>query len=88
LIRAPRSERYAIHKLIVANRRLEGRDSLKSRKDLMQAETLIALLVQDGPGDLADAYHDAVERGPRWRERIERSLDSSTDAAHGIAKLT
>lgn len=88
LVRAPRPERFAIHKLIVADRRLEGRDSLKSRKDLMQAETLIALLARDRPDDLADAYRDAVERGPRWRKRIERSLDRSATARDGIARAT
>jgi len=87
LVRAPRPERFAIHKLIVADRRLEGRDSLKSRKDLMQAETLIALLARDRPGDLAEAYRDAMERGPRWRERIERSLKRSAEAASGIAAV-
>jgi hypothetical protein len=87
LVRAPRPERFAIHKLIVADRRLEGRDSLKSRKDLMQAETLIALLARDRPGDLAEAYRDAIERGPRWRERIERSLERSAEAANAIAAM-
>jgi len=87
LVRAPRPERFAIHKLIVADRRLEGRDSLKSRKDLMQAETLIALLARDRPGDLAEAYRDAVERGPRWRERIEASLDRSAEAREAIARV-
>ena len=87
LVRSPRPERFAVHKLIVADRRLEGRDSLKARKDLMQAEILIALLSRDRPGDLADAYRDAIERGPRWRERIERSLDRSAEAASGIAAV-
>jgi hypothetical protein len=87
LVRAPRPERFAIHKLIVADRRLDGRDSLKSRKDLMQAETLISLLSRDRPDDLADAYRDAIERGPRWRERIDRSLQRSTRAAEGIAAV-
>jgi hypothetical protein len=88
LVRAPRPERFAIHKLIVADRRLEGRDSLKSRKDLMQAETLIALLARDRPGDLAEAYRDAMDRGPRWRERIERSLSRSAEARDGIARAS
>jgi hypothetical protein len=87
LVRAPRPERFAIHKLIVADRRRDGRDTLKSRKDLMQAETLIALLSRDRPDDLADAYRDAIEREPRWRERIERSLKRSTKAAEGIAAV-
>jgi len=88
LVRAPRPEKFAIHKLIVADRRLEGRDSLKSRRDLMQAETLIALLARDRPDDLASAYRDAMARGPKWSERIERSLDRSSDAAEGIGAVT
>ncbi|HTU12130.1 MAG TPA: GSU2403 family nucleotidyltransferase fold protein [Allosphingosinicella sp.] len=87
LIRAPRPERFAIHKLIVADRRRDGRDSLKSRKDMMQAEMLITLLARDRPGDLADAYHDAMQRGPRWRERLERSLAHSDRAQEAIAAL-
>jgi hypothetical protein len=74
LVRIPRPERFAVHKLIVSNRRKDGPDSLKARKDLLQAELLIEILSEDRPADLADAYTDAVSRGPRWREHIERSL--------------
>lgn len=81
LLRLPRPERYAIHKLIVADRRREGPNSVKSRKDLMQAEILIALLAEDRPADLEDAFEDAMSRGARWRERIERSLGRVPEAA-------
>ncbi|WP_084399876.1 nucleotidyltransferase family protein [Henriciella aquimarina] len=74
LVRIPRPERFAIHKLIVSNRRRDGPESLKARKDLLQAELLIEILAEDRPGDLAEAYADAVARGPRWREHIEQSL--------------
>jgi hypothetical protein len=77
LIRIPRPERFAVHKLIVSNRRKDGPDSLKSRKDLLQAELLIDVLLQDRPGDLAEAYRDAMARGPRWRAHIEHSLKRS-----------
>lgn len=77
LTRIPRPERYAIHKLIVSDRRKDGPDSLKARKDLLQAELLIHVLSDDRPGDLAEAYADALSRGPRWREHIEHSLDRS-----------
>lgn len=86
LVKAPRPERFAIHKLIIADRRREGSDSLKARKDLMQAEVLTAILAEDRPFDLADAYRDAVERGPRWRERIERSLNRSRRAAEQVSR--
>lgn len=84
LVQTPRPERFAIHKLIVADRRREGPDSLKARKDLLQAELLIAILAEDRPSDLIEAYQDALNRGPRWRKRIERSLARVPDAANSI----
>lgn len=74
LVQIPRPERYAIHKLIIADRRLGGPDQAKARKDRAQAEYLVAVLSQDRPGDLAAAYEDALSRGPKWRERLARSL--------------
>lgn len=77
LVQIPRPERYAVHKLIVADRRLEGTDSLKALKDRMQAEFLIDVLAADRPDDLRDALEDALGRGKRWRERIAATLDRS-----------
>ena len=80
LVQVPRPERFAIHKLIVADRRREGPDSLKARKDLLQAELLIAVLADDRPSDLWAAYEEAVSQGPRWRSRLERSLARTPEA--------
>ena len=74
LVQIPRPEAFAIHKLIVADRRRAGPDALKSVKDRAQAEFLIAVLARDRPDELAEAYADALSRGPRWRERIGASL--------------
>jgi hypothetical protein len=74
LVKIPRPERFAIHKLIVADRRREGPDSMKARKDLMQAEILITVLSEDRPADLIEAFDDAISRGPHWRRRLEASL--------------
>jgi len=73
LLQVPRPERFAIHKLIVSQRRL-GRDVLKSRKDILQAEFLIAALAEDRPDDLAQAYSQALAQGPKWRDHIETAL--------------
>jgi hypothetical protein len=86
LIRIPRPERFAIHKLIVSNRRKDGPESLKARKDLLQAELLIEILSEDRPADLADAYTDAMSRGPRWREHIECSLARSPASRERIER--
>lgn len=75
LVQVPRPERFAIHKLIVADRRRGGPDALKSRKDRAQAAFLIDVLHQDRPEDLAEAYADAREKGPAWRARIAASLE-------------
>ena len=74
LVQVPRPERFAIHKLIVADRRRGGPDQGKSRKDRAQAAFLIEVLARDRPDELAEALEDARSRGPRWRERIESSL--------------
>ncbi len=74
LIQVPRPERFAIHKLIVADRRRGGADALKSRKDRAQAAFLIEAMAEDRPDDLAEAYAAARSAGPAWRTRIAASL--------------
>ena len=74
LVQIPRPERFAIHKLIVADRRSGGPNSLKAIKDRNQATFLIEALAQDRPDDLREAYEDALSRGTRWRERLEASI--------------
>lgn len=81
LVQIPRPERYAIHKLIVADRRIGGPDQLKARKDRGQAAFLIRVLAEDRPDDLAEAYDDALSRGPRWRARIGASLARMPETA-------
>jgi hypothetical protein len=74
LVQIPRPERFAIHKLIVSDRRQGGSDSLKSMKDRRQAQFLIDVLAQDRPDELREAYRDAISRGPRWRERLAAAV--------------
>lgn len=81
LVQIPRPERFAIYKLIVADRRRGGPEQAKSRKDLGQAEYLILLLAADRPDDLHEAYTNARARGPRWRERLDASLSKLPEAA-------
>ena len=74
LVQIPRPERFAIHKLIVADRRRDSTRSYKSEKDRMQAAFIIETLAEVDPDALWDAYADAMERGPKWRDRITRTL--------------
>lgn len=87
LVQIPRPERFAIHKLIVADRRREGSDRGKSAKDRAQAAFLIEVLAQDRPDELAEAWEDARSRGPRWRQRLDASLARMAETADRLAKL-
>lgn len=87
LIQIPRPERFAIHKLIVADRRRGGPDQIKSRKDRAQAALLIRTLAEDRPDDLREAYADARSRGPRWESRIDASLKRLPESAALLAAL-
>ena len=86
LVQVPRPERYAIHKLIVAERR-RAEDRLKSEKDRAQAAFLIAALAEDRPDDLAESFEDAKNRGPGWRDRIAASLARMPEAAAALDRL-
>jgi hypothetical protein len=86
-IRIPIPARYAMHKLIIAQKR--GTEPTKRGKDLLQARMLIEALRVTDPWSLADAYKDACAQGRRgWQEPIRRSfaelgLDGKTIAKVG-----
>jgi hypothetical protein len=84
-VSVPAPERYATHKLIVASRCRKDKDgTAKSRKDGAQAAAIMQALVEQRQSeDLADAFMEAYERGPAWKEAIRRSLSEIDDQARG-----
>jgi hypothetical protein len=87
LLQVPRPERFAIHKLIVADRRRTGPDLLKAQKDLLQAAFLIRVLGEDRPDELREAYLSALNRGPQWQKRIQSSLGRLPEAEKTLQHL-
>jgi hypothetical protein len=87
LVQIPRPERFAIHKLIISDRRKDGADSLKARKDRRQAAFLINALAEDRPDDLREAYEEAMSRGPRWRERLDASIVRTPVVAEQLRRV-
>jgi len=61
----PAPERYAVHKLIVAQRRV-GPGNIKRAKDLLQSEALLDRLVEARPNELRDTWHEAESRSAKW----------------------
>lgn len=87
LIQIPRPERFAVHKLIVSDRRRTGPDSIKSQKDLMQAAFLIPILAEDRPDELREAYETARNAGTRWEKRLDAALSRAPNLKNTLNAL-
>ncbi len=74
LVNIPQPARYAVHKLILAQRR-DRSNQMKRTKDLAQAKALIEVMRVQDPFALEDAFADARAQGEKgWAAPIERSL--------------
>lgn len=71
LVRVPTPTKFAVHKLIVAQRR-DTAD--KKQKDLRQAQELIDVFLETDEEALQDALDDARSRGKAWKTAINASL--------------
>jgi hypothetical protein len=75
LVNVPQPARFAVHKLILAQRR-DPSGRLKRAKDLAQASALIEVLRAHDRYALEDALADARGQGRKgWSEPISRSLE-------------
>jgi hypothetical protein len=73
-IRIPQPAKYAVHKLIVAQKRRPD-ERPKRGKDLLQAKALIEALAETDPFELRDAIDEASAQGLKgWHQPIKRSL--------------
>jgi len=61
LVNLPDPARFALHKLWTSTRRIPAFQT-KAKKDIIQAEQLIEVLLEDRPNDLRDAW-SALPRG-------------------------
>lgn len=71
----------------MADQHLGGPVPLNARKNRAQVEFLVSVLSEDRPDDLAEAYQDALSRGPRWRDGITASLKRMPDTAEWFSVL-
>ena len=73
LVNVPTPARFALHKLIVSTLRPAAL-ATKQRKDLVQAESLLAFLLEDRPDDVSEAWKALVARGAGWVKRARAGL--------------
>jgi len=84
----PSPARFALHKLIVSHRR-NAIEAAKKRKDLLQAQQLIELLMEDDPDALRKAYEDLKGRGPKWNTYFKEGVGTlgNMEIKKGLAEI-
>lgn len=78
LVQVPRPERYAVHKLIVSQKRAAG-SGVKARKDLQQARAIIWAMAEDRGHEIRAAIAEVDSRGEKWREALDQALTLKFD---------
>jgi hypothetical protein len=73
LVQVPQPARYAVHKLIVSQRRPVG-SGVKARKDVQQARSIFAALSPDQEAIVREAIQEADAMGPKWRKALDKAL--------------
>jgi hypothetical protein len=77
-VKVPDPLRYAIHKMIIATRRVA--QSQKKSKDIQQALTIFEIYRTRDPDALDDALETARKKGPVWRAAV-KTLEGETSKA-------
>ena len=70
----PAPGRFALHKLVVSQRR-PSTFTEKTRRDLAQADSLLRVLLADRPGDLVLAGEAARKMGAKFMKQLDAGLD-------------
>jgi hypothetical protein len=84
-VNLPAPERYALHKLLVSQMRVDTPQSqAKAGKDLQQADALIRVLASDRGPELEEAWRELRERGPSWRVKADRAVARLSDDTRAI----
>ena len=84
VVSVPHPARYALHKLIIYGERT-GSFSVKSNKDLHQAGSLLARLLETRAWEIDEAWEDLKSRGKGWTDRVKRGRDALAKVADDAA---
>ena len=73
LLNVPAPARFALHKLVVSERRVAAFQT-KKQKDISQAEQLLTVLARDRPGDLRIAWQAAAKQPDKFMTKLRSGL--------------
>lgn len=73
LVNVPAPARYALHKLVICERRIAAFQT-KTKKDAYQAEQLILALLRDRPGDLRRAWQATAKQPGKFMQQLRAGL--------------
>ena len=73
LVNVPAPARYALHKLVLAERRIAAFHT-KTKKNIWQARQLLDVLLRDRPGDLRTAIAAARKQPSKFLQQLESGL--------------
>ena len=78
-VNVPSPARYAIHKLVVSQRR-PATIHVKAKKDIRQAQQLFDVLIDERPGDLALAFEEVKKQPNKFLTQLETGLSLLPDS--------
>jgi hypothetical protein len=74
LVNIPTPARYALHKLVVSQRRPPAMQT-KAQKDILQeAEQLLSLLIEERPGDILLALEATQSQPKKFRQQLHQGI--------------
>ncbi|MBU2724794.1 GSU2403 family nucleotidyltransferase fold protein [Acidithiobacillus ferridurans] len=92
LIMVPNPARFALHKLLISQKRPKGQEA-KSIKDILQADQLLGFLIERSSRsyDIVEAWEGLHQRGKKWVTPVCAGMARCSDTvrvwmdAHGIS---
>jgi len=73
LVNVPSPARFAIHKLVVSQRRFAAQQ-VKANKDIMQAEMMLGVLLEDRPGDIWLVMDEVAKMPEKFQQQLQQGL--------------
>ncbi len=73
LVNIPTPARYALHKLVVSQHRPPLMHT-KARKDLLQAEQILSVLIEERPGDILRALEAIPSQPKKFSQQLRQGI--------------